>query len=65
MKSVLKNLVNEIRNAGKYPGIIVHDMKKIKIFIEYGIKYIACSVDCEIVKSNYDKISKHFRNIIK
>jgi 4-hydroxy-2-oxoheptanedioate aldolase len=58
---ILEKMANQINTAGKYPGTIVNSFDQLKKFLNYGIKYITYSVDCEILSSGYKQINANFR----
>lgn len=58
---ILEEMADKINNAGKYPGTIVTTIDQMKKFINYGIKYITYSVDCEILSNGYKQINANFR----
>lgn len=58
---ILEKMADKINNAGKYPGTIVTNIDQLKKFLNYGIKYITYSVDCEILSSCYKQINANFR----
>jgi 4-hydroxy-2-oxoheptanedioate aldolase len=60
---ILKTLTAKINNAGKYPGTIVTNIDQLKVGMDFGIKYFTYSVDCSIIKSNYQKIVDDFKKI--
>jgi 4-hydroxy-2-oxoheptanedioate aldolase len=60
---ILKELTEKIIRANKYPGSIVNNMDQLKQFIDFGIKYITYSVDCNIILESYKNISNHFKKI--
>lgn len=60
---ILKKLTGKISDAGKYPGTIANSTEQLKQFIDYGLKYITYSVDCEIISSSYRKINAEFRSL--
>lgn len=49
----LKEIINKVTNAGKYPGTIATSLDQIKYFLDLGVKYLTYSVDCDILKSGY------------
>ena len=58
---ILKKLSDKINTAGKYPGTIANSIDQMKKFLNYGIKYITYSVDCEILSRGYKQINANFR----
>ena len=58
---ILEIVADKVNNAGKYPGTIVTSIDQLKKFLNYGIKYITYSVDCEILSSGYKQINANFR----
>ena len=56
----LKELTAKINKAGKYPGTIVTNEKKLKEAVDTGIKYITYSVDCDIFRNGFSQIKKAF-----
>lgn len=61
--NILKKMVKKINKAGRYPGTIVNDINQLKRAVEYGVRYITYSVDCEVISSSYKQIYEHFRNL--
>jgi 4-hydroxy-2-oxoheptanedioate aldolase len=59
--SIVQSLIEKISKAGKYPGTIVTDDQKLEQFIDLGMKYITYSVDCEMLRRSYDRMSHNFR----
>lgn len=63
--NVLKMLTKRVNDAGKYPGTIVNSIEQMNKFLDSGLKYIAYSVDCEVISSSYKKVVSDFRKIGK
>ena len=57
----LKLITKKCENKGIYVGTIATSLKQMDWFIDIGIKYIVYGVDCNIIKSSYEKVVNHFR----
>lgn len=62
---ILKESVEKINIAGKYPGTIITNADQLKIFIGYGVKYVTYAVDCEVLSIGYGKINDEFNALCK
>lgn len=58
---ILKKTTEKINSTGKYPGTIVNSIDQFQRFLDYGLKYITYSVDCEILSSSYKQINAKVR----
>lgn len=54
----LEQLTKKILDSGKFPGTIATSVETKKMFIEMGLKYLLYLVDCEVLKSGYEKAIK-------
>ena len=57
----LKLITSKCKDKGIYVGTIATSLKQIDWFIEIGIKYIVYGVDCNIIKTSYEKVVNHFK----
>ena len=57
----LKLITKKCEDRGIYVGTIATSLNQIDQFIEIGLKYIVYGVDCNIIKTSYEKVVKHFR----
>lgn len=53
---LLKTLTKKINKAGRYAGTIATDRETMKEFIDYGVKYITYSVDCDMIRRSYGEV---------
>lgn len=58
---ILEKTTQKINNTGKYPGTIVNSIDQLQRFLNYGLKYITYSVDCEMLSKGYKHINAYFR----
>tara|TARA_Y100001970_G_C14177871_1_gene828078 strand:+ start:472 stop:1242 length:771 start_codon:yes stop_codon:yes gene_type:complete len=57
----LKLIAKKCQDNGIFVGTIATKLNQIEQFIEIGLKYIVYGVDCNIIKSSYENVVKHFR----
>ena len=57
----LKLITKKCEERGIHVGTIATSINQIDQFIEIGLKYIVYGVDCNIIKTSYEKVIKHFR----
>jgi 4-hydroxy-2-oxoheptanedioate aldolase len=60
---ILQKTVKKISHANKYPGTIVNNPGQLKMFIDYGMRYITYSVDCDVINASYKQIRENFRGL--
>lgn len=53
---LLKQLTHTIRSQGKYPGTIVMNSEQLERSLDFGIQYIAYSVDCYVLRNGYKEV---------
>ena len=63
--NILKGLAKEINRAKKYSGTIVTNSAQMEEYINLGIRYITCSVDCEIIHRGYEQVVQTFSKILQ
>lgn len=57
----LKLIAKKCQDNGIYVGTIATNLNQIEQFIAIGLKYIVYGVDCNIIKSSYENVVKHFK----
>ncbi len=57
----LKLIAKKCQDNGIIVGTIATNLDQIEQFIGIGLKYIVYGVDCNIIKSSYENVVKHFR----
>ena len=61
--SLLEDVTKKIIDAGKYPGTIATSKEKLSMFLDFGLKYLVYLVDCEMIRSKYQKVVDQFKEI--
>ncbi len=65
VQRVVKKLTKKINQSGKYAGTIVTDMRRVKFFLDAGIRYVTYSVDSAMLKHQYKEAVDNFITIRK
>jgi 2-keto-3-deoxy-L-rhamnonate aldolase RhmA len=58
LSGIIKKIIRIGNSYGKTIGTIVMNKQQIKKSIQLGIKYLAYSVDCEVLKNSYREVVK-------
>lgn len=62
---LLKKTIAKINQSGKISGTIATNSNQLERCIQYGIRYITYSVDCDIIRARFLEITAHFRSLIQ
>lgn len=60
VKGLLENLVRKINQAGKVAGSIFINKDQLKFYQTIGIRYLAYSADCTVLKTSYETMRSVF-----
>jgi 4-hydroxy-2-oxoheptanedioate aldolase len=60
---LLKKIADTANRRGKIPGTIATNQAQLERCIKYGVRYITYSVDCDIIRASFLKISANFRTL--
>lgn len=64
ISALLENISKKAARNGKTIGTIVTNEHDLKKYLNFGIRYIAYSVDCSVILESFKKINSNFRNIL-
>ena len=60
---LLKDLTGKIDRASKIAGTIAMNARQMEEFLDWGLRYITYSVDCEVIRKTYRDIYAHRRKL--
>ncbi len=61
--TLLKEMTQTINASSKYSGTIVTNAEQLKRALDFGVRYITYSVDCEVITSSYRQIYAQFKKL--
>lgn len=64
VKKLLRETCDKILRAGKWPGTIATSPQALDEYLDMGIRYLPYLVDCEMLRSAYRQISRHFEAVV-
>ena len=57
----MRSLATKIEHAGKVAGTVLTDVDELPALRSMGIRYLAFSVDCEVIRRGYESVVTSFR----